>query len=224
MKHYWLNKQNNKKLLVFFLGWSFDENPMKALNCKDFDVLLIYDYNDLAIPKDLKNLTNYEKKFLISWSMGVFTAYLLKDLFKDFDKKIALNGTTTPVDNNFGIPIKLFELTLKHAEKGLSNNGKFYKNVFESDEEFNKYMENPVQRPLENRVSELQNLYNLIQNTEINYEKFYDLAIVSDFDKIIPPQNQIASHEKNNVPIKKLPYGHCPLYNFTSWEDILKCQ
>ena len=48
---------------------------------------------------------------------GRFTAYLLKDLFADFNHKIAVNGTVTPVDNDFGIPVKMFELTLKHAEK-----------------------------------------------------------------------------------------------------------
>ncbi len=29
MKSFWLNKQNNKNLIVFFAGWSFDEKPQK---------------------------------------------------------------------------------------------------------------------------------------------------------------------------------------------------
>lgn len=224
MKVYELNRQNNKNLIVLFLGWSFDENPVKFLDCNGYDIIVVYDYNDISIPKELTGFTGYEKKILISWSMGVFTAYLLKDLFKDFDYKLAINGTVTPVDNEYGIPVKLFELTLKHAASGLGLGGKFYKNVFQTEEEFQKYIKTPVKRTVENRVSELEKLYNLIKNTNITYEKFYDRAIVCEFDKIIPPKNQTASHEKNNVPVVKLPYGHGPLYNFESWDEIIKCK
>lgn len=222
MKCCQLNNQNNKKIIVFFAGWSFDEKPFAKLSYEDFDILFIFDYNNLDIPNELKKLQNYEQKYLICWSMGVFAAYQLRDLFTNFDYKIAINGTVTPVDNNYGIPVKMFELTLKHASTGLK--GKFYQNVFNNSEEFDKYSQTPVQRTIENRVSELENLYNIIKTTDnTKYEKFYDYAIVSDFDKIIPPKNQIASHEKNNVPIIKIPFGHFPFYNFKSWSEIIKC-
>ena len=219
MKNCWLNKQNNKSLIVFFAGWSFDENPFKILSCEGYDVLMVYDYNELSIPNELNNLSEYENKILITWSMGVFTAYLFKDLFKDFNYKIAVNGTVSPVDNEFGIPIRMFELTLKHAEKGLE--GKFYQNVFSNEEEFEIYSKTPVQRSIENRVSELENLYNFIKNTNVDYEKFYDFAIVSEFDKIIPPKNQLASHKSNNVPVIELETGHFPFYKFSSWKEVV---
>lgn len=219
MKSCWLNKQNNKNLIVFFAGWSFDENPFKGFEFDESDVLFVYDYNELTMPEDLANIKGYENKTLIAWSMGVFTAYLLKDLFADFNHKIAVNGTVTPVDNDFGIPVKMFELTLKHAEKGLE--GKFYQNVFLNEKEFERYSKNPVQRPIDNRVSELENLYDLIKNTNIEYGKFYDFAIVSDFDKIIPPKNQINSHEKNNTPVVTLKSGHFPFYNFSNLKEII---
>lgn len=215
MKSCWLNKQNNKKLIVFFVGWSFDQNPFKELQTDGYDVLFVYDYNEIS---EL-NFEHYESKILIAWSMGVFAAYLLKNLFADFDLRIAVNGTVTPVDDVFGIPVKMFELTLKHAKKGLE--GKFYQNVFLTEDEYNLYCQNPVQRTIENRVSELENLYGLIKNTNVDYEKFYDFAIVSEFDKIIPPKNQIASHTKNGVPVINNPYGHFPYYKFCSWDDII---
>ncbi len=220
MKAYWLNKQNNKNLIVFFAGWSFDETPFKLLQCLNNDVLMIYDYNDIEIPQVLNELSNYENKILITWSMGVFVAYLLKDLFKNFDKKIAINGTIKPVDNEYGIPVKMFELTLKHAFAGLS--GKFYKNVYKTEEEFELYMNNQVLRSIENRVSELENLYSLIKSTEISNDKFYDIALVSEFDKIIPAKNQIACHKYFNVPIKMLEFGHSPFFQYKSWDEIIK--
>ena len=54
--------------------------------------------------------------------------------------------------------------------------------------------------------------------------KFYDFAIVSDFDKIIPPKNQIECHKKNSTPIITVPYGHFIYYEFASWEELIKCQ
>lgn len=223
MKSCWLNNQNNENLIVFFAGWSFDEKPFKFLQCNDFDVLFVYDYNDFEIPEELKNIQNYKHKYLITWSMGVFVANLFKNLFPDFEYKMAINGTISPVDNEFGIPTKMFELTLKHAKIGLE--GKFYKNVFQTEEEFQKYSKTPVGRTIENRVSELENLYTEIKKQkELEIQKFYDFAIVSDFDKIIPPKNQIASHNQNKERVLSLPYGHFPFYHYSKWNEILECK
>ena len=121
-----------------------------------------------------------------------------------------------------GIPVKIFELTLKHAASGLG--GKFYKNVFQTFKEYEEYLKNPVQRSIENRVEELENLYDLIrqQPADFDGEKFYDCAVVCQNDKIIPSANQSASHNKNNVPVISLDCGHFPFYNFSKWDEIIE--
>lgn len=219
MKSCWLNKQNNQNLIVFFAGWSFDANPFKFLDCANSDVLFVYDYNKISKLDEFECFNNYRKKTLVSWSMGVFSSYLLRDVFRDFDLKIAINGTLTPVDNDYGIPVRSFELTLKHACAGLE--GKFYKNIFYTPEEFAKYSQTPVLRTIQDRVSELENLYDLIKITSDKEGKFYDKAFVSEYDKIIPPKNQTASHFKNNTPVISLPFGHFPFYHFKKWEDFI---
>lgn len=220
MKSCWLSQNNSSNLIVFFAGWSFDETPFKTLSCEGFDVLFIYDYNVISELEILKNISEkYEQKFLITWSMGVFVAAYLRKYFENFDKKIAINGTITPVDNEFGIPVKMFELTLKHASVGLG--GKFYKNVYKTEAEFEKYSQNPVKRSIENRVSELENLYEFIKSNSVNGEKFYDFAVVSEYDKIIPPKNQIASHKNFEVPIKIIESGHSPFFEFSKWKEIV---
>ena len=140
MQYHWLNRANNKRLIIFFAGWSFDQNPFQFLKPNDYDILILFDYNNLNIPE----IPEYEDYYLITWSMGVFTAYLLKDELPKFSKKVAINGTPYPVDNFNGIPIKPFLLTLKHAQQGLQ--GKFYQNIFNSPEEFEIYLKNPVKR------------------------------------------------------------------------------
>ena len=215
MQFDWINKQNNDNLIVFFGGWSFDGQPFKCLRTKDFDVLMFYDYSDLNLPEIPDNK---KKKNLIAWSMGVFIAYYLKDKLPEFNKKIAVNGTPYPINNDYGIPVKTFDLTLKYAETGLR--GKFYENVFSDAKLLTKYLQNPVQRPIENRVNELIALDKLIKNAKISYDgHFYDLAIVGNFDKIIPTKNQINMWGNN---AKLLDCGHFPFYNFEYWDEICK--
>ena len=219
MLYHWLNKQNNKNLIVFFAGWSFDYNPFKFLACDNFDVIIFYDYNNLESDFDFNQFDIYISKYLITWSMGVYCAYLIKDKFNNFDKKIAINGTPFPVDDKLGIPVKPFLLTLKHAEKGLE--GKFYKNLFNSENEYKNYTNSQVMRTIENRVDELQSLYKRILSTERTYEKFYDLAIVSTCDKIVPPNNQTNCWREYDVDIQYVENGHFPYYNYTYWNELL---
>ena len=82
MKCCQLNKQNNKNLIVFFAGWSFDEKPFGKLVCDGFDILFIYDYNELNLPKELENLQNYEHKYLLAWSMGFLLLMSLESCLK----------------------------------------------------------------------------------------------------------------------------------------------
>lgn len=216
MQFHWLNKQNNSKLIIFFAGWSFDENPFKFLACENFDVLIVYDYS--TIDENIEKFTSYEEINLIAWSMGVFVAYLLKDKLPKFNKKIAINGTPLPVNDEFGIPVKPFLLTLRHARTGLE--GKFYQNIFDTKEEFEKYSTMSVNRSIENRETELKSLYDKIRSAEINYNRFYDKALISSRDKIIPTKNQI-NFWQNNAEIEMLESGHFPYYNFKSWNEIL---
>lgn len=219
MQYHWLNKKDeNKKLLIFFCGWSFDFKPFERLACDDYDVLMLYDYNDLSIPIEI---SGYEEYFLVTWSMGVFVAYLLKEKLPEFKEKIAINGTPFPVDNEKGIPIKTFDLTLKYVETGLQ--GKFQRNLFKTEEEFQKYLQNPVAREISNQASELVSLKKLIDETDVDYKKYYNRAIISNMDKIIPTRNQHNCWD-NVCPVVVLNSGHFPFYDFESWNDILKCR
>ena len=109
MRYCWLNKKNNDTLIIFFCGWSFDDKPFKYLECSNNDVLVIYDYAELELPENL--FDGYKEYYLITWSMGVYIAYLLRNKLPEFSKKIAINGTPFPVDDELGIPQKTFDLT-----------------------------------------------------------------------------------------------------------------
>lgn len=219
MQSYWFNKQNNKKLIIFFGGWSFDFNPFKFLECLDYDVVMFYDYTTLSFDIDF---SGYDEIFLIGWSMGVFIASYLRDKLPDFKSAIAVNGTAFPVDDEYGIPLKPFALSLMHAETGLK--GKFTRNVFVDENLLKLYEKTPVERTIENRVSELVKLDELIKSYKFQYIPFYTKAIVGLKDKIIPTKNQLNFWNKFGVDILEIDCGHFPFYNYKSWKEILSCK
>ena len=219
MQYHWLNKNNNDNLILFFCGWGFDAKPFECLDCKNNDVLVLYDYTTLDFPLKLQEY-NYQNIQLIAWSMGVWAAYNLREHLPQTSKRVAVNGTPFPIDDNFGIPHKMFDLTLKYAETGLR--GKFYQNVFSDDELYKRYKNQPVERSISNCVKELVSLDKLIKSSRQTYdEKFYDFAIIGKHDKIIPSKNQLNCWK--NLAITQ-ECGHFPFYEFECWDEILQCK
>ena len=92
--------------------------------------------------------------------------------------------------------------------------------MFNSETEFDIYLKNPVTRSIENRTNELSALYDIIKTQTFNYSKFFDSAIISRYDKIIPTKNQLRFWN-NNAVVKILESGHFPFYNFESWNEIV---
>lgn len=202
MEYEWLNRKNNKELIVFFNGWGMDGSVVSHLDCTNYDVLMFYDYNTLDADFDFRILDNYEKRYLIAWSMGVMTATLF-DIKYNFS--VAVNGTLKPIDNKFGIPERIYDLTIK----GFSPKGaeKFIKNMFDKEVVLS------VKRDFENQKSELIALKTYSANSDFKYSK----VLISDNDKIIPTKNQCAYWNTNS----NISSGHCPFFLFGKWEEIL---
>ena len=219
MQYHWLNKKSDsnggEKLIIFFCGWSFDNKPFERLACGDYDVLMFYDYKNHELPIEIPK---YDEYYLITWSMGVYIAYLLRGQLPEFKEKIAINGTPFPICNRLGIPERTFDLTLKYVDTGLQ--GKFQRNLFKEECDYEKYTQNPVQREIPEQAAELAALKDFISSSDMTYEKFYDCAIISSMDKIVPTANQINCW-KETADIVMLNSGHFPFYNFEAWEDIL---
>ena len=143
--------------------------------------------------------------------MGVYTANLFKKYLDNFDKKIAINGTTRMIDDDFGIPKRIYQITIKLFSEDSCN--KFIKNMF------NEGLVNPnikITKTLEELKEELIS----IQKIELNEELNFDCAIVSDNDKIIPTKNQINFWE-NKTKIININSTHCPFEKYISWMELL---
>ena len=203
MKYKWLNKQNNENIIVFFNGWGMDEFVVKDLNPENYDVLMFYNYNSPVSEFDLNLLNNYKKRHLIAWSMGVMTATLYNI---NWDTKTAINGTLKPVSDKFGIPVRIYELTLKNFS--LLGAEKFFRAMFRDDVTPPK-----IKRDFEEQKTELAALKEYKGNENFKYDRI----IISSEDKIIPPKNQTAfwGIEPNIVS------GHAPFNLFKNWSELL---
>lgn len=202
MKYKWLNKSGNKKVIVFFNGWGMDESVIKHLGAENYDVLMFYDYNSIETDFNFASLEFYEEKNLLSWSMGVMVATLFPDIYTN---KIAINGTLKPVDINYGINPKIYDLTINgFSEKSCH---KFIQNMFED------FIKISVERDFDGQKNELIAIKRYSANDSFRYDKI----LISKNDKIIPTKNQVAfwGIEPNQDG------GHCPFFNYKTWEDML---
>ena len=212
MQYLWLNQNNeNKKIIVFFNGWGMNETPVKHLKCDDFDILILFDYRNFEFNFSQFDFTKYNEKYLIGWSMGVYVSNLFKKEFNNFNKKIAINGTKKIIDDNFGIPKRIYQITVKLFNENSCE--KFIKNMFSNE------MINPNIK-ITKTIEELKEELITIQNLELKEEIDFDLAIISNDDKIIPTKNQI-NFWANKTKIKELNASHYPFENYEKWSDIL---
>lgn len=217
MKSLWLNKKNeNNKLILFMNGWAMNETAVSNLQFKDYDVLMVNDYSSIE-PDFFSNLLSdealkkYSQKYLVCWSMGVYAANLYCDFLSKFDKKIAINGTTKIIDDEFGIPKRIYKVTVKFLNEDSCD--KFIKNMFDNGKI------NPNIK-ITKSLDELKNELISIQNFKIEKELAFDKAIISLEDRIIPSKNQIAFWE-NKTEIQTINSTHCPFECFKFWDELL---
>ena len=201
MKYKWLNKENNKKLIIFFNVWGMDECVVEHLEPGDYDVIMLYDYNSLEF--DFSFVQKYSEKYLIAWSMGVMCA---SNFDIEYNSSTAINGTLKPIDNSFGIPERIYDLTLNNLSPASSK--KFIRNMFKEAVEFPK-----INREFDNIKKELEALR--MYNANLNFK--YNRVIISNEDKIIPTKNQLAFW--NVLP--NVDSGHCPFFKYKKWSELI---
>lgn len=209
MKYKWLNQGvNNTKLILFFNGWGMDECVVKHLDSENYDVLMFYDYNILEIDFDFNFLNKYREKNLIAWSMGVMVASSIiptQAITLVEGVRTAINGTLKPIDENYGIHPKIYDLTINgFNEKGRK---RFIDSMFNEANDIN------CTRDINEQHSELIALKNYQADETFKYDK----VLISSNDKIIPTKSQVAfwGIEPN------IQGGHCPFFLFKKWSELL---
>lgn len=211
---YSIQDNNSEELIVFFNGWGMDPKSLQHLDAEGKDVLTFYNYSsEVSLPEI--SLKEYKKVYLVAWSMGVFIANQLASQLKlKIEKSIALCGSPYPVHNEYGISVKIFDITCKGLR--LAGTDKFFKQMFIG-------LENPLfnkpERELMEQITELENL----KKVSIDAEKevfSWDVAVVGIKDRIFPAKN-LLSYWEGKTKLIKDSIPHYPFDKYDTWNKIL---
>ncbi len=208
MQYKWLNKQNNKKLIAFFNGWGMDEKIVSHLEFDGYDVLTFYDYRTFEIENF--DFSTYEEKVIIAWSMGVYVCNYFYEQFKNFDRFIAINGTQKPIDDDFGIPQMIYNLTVDNFNE--LSCSKFMKKISNTVN-----LKDYCSRNLDELKQELISIRDLEVENILNFDK----AILSLKDRIFPYKNMLNFWEKQQAEIVNIEAAHYIFDMYKNWSDLL---
>jgi pimeloyl-[acyl-carrier protein] methyl ester esterase len=217
MKTYIRRRDKNTQLVVLYGGWGTDENVFTSFCNDEFDFILFYNYSaDEAFV--LPEMKTYDRVILIGWSLGVWAAeYLSSKTGIKADLTIAVNGTPIPADNQYGIPLNVFEGTLNNITE--ENMEKFYFRMFGDKKNYLLNIDKVPHRTLKSLHDELRWLYNrIMEQKEPGFR--WDYAVTSKIDRVFPSENTQSywSKEKETRHII-LPYPH---YFFHKWSNYLE--
>lgn len=208
---------NSKQCILFFNGWSMDENILNNLDSTGFDVIVFYDYSDFNLVQD--DFSKYEKLFLVAWSLGVYVvsqSLWLKDL--KFEEVVAINGTVHAIDKVEGIFPQVFEKTLTTLSEKTKQ--KFDMRCFGGTRNFKLNENLHSNRSFESQLKELSFLHAVYQkptHSSIQFTK----AIVGTNDLIFTPKNQM-NYWNKKVTVKEVELDHNPFVKFSSWNEIIE--
>jgi biotin synthesis protein BioG len=206
MKVFWHKKEGNARLLFLFNGWGFDPKIFQEIDIPCHDIASVYDYTDID-PEQFKFTASYRDVKIAAWSYGVFIADYYSDFIFNVTRAIAINGSTTPIDDCKGIPVRIFLATMHSFN--IANREKFYLRTVGGLSAYKQISGKLPDRNVEDQLDELKSLYKLSMN---NRDKGlnWNIAIISTFDKIFPLANMENAWGDKAVIVEK---EHYPDFN-----------
>lgn len=200
-----------KKLVIFALGWGSNPAVVEHIMPSGFDKWVLYDYRTVeTVPQ--AELAGYDNIWLFAWSFGVWAA---EQIFThiEFRRAVALCGSPFPVNDNYGIPVRAFEVTLK----GIAGGGDEKFNLRTYGEYYENMREAIAERPWPERLEELETLYRESSNVYEPSLKWTD-AVIGSRDVIFPEHN-LRNHWGAEAMVVDAP--HYPFGNEKLIYDIL---
>ncbi len=202
----WIEKKGASKLLVFFLGWSCDENMLSTFTINGYDIYAIFDYTNMDSEQLFcqVDFDSYSQTDIVAWSFGVWAASHVGNQIPNLGTKLAMNGTPHAVDNKYGIPARSFKVTCWAI--GTLGLEKFNERmVGQYKDEFI-----PSQRLLEDQVAELTAIATHTKEMDAG-GLVWDFAVVGSNDNIIPCENMSRYWQHVGVKVIDTNMEHYPL-------------
>ncbi|MBE2898635.1 DUF452 family protein [Pasteurellaceae bacterium 20609_3] len=218
MQFHWIHRRNSRNLILYFAGWSTPPQLLAGYAVPDStDVLACFDYQSLAFEIDL---SAYQAITVVAWSFGVWVAEQVLPSTLPIKRRVAINGTGRPVDDEFGIPTAVFAATLANMDD--AGRAKFERRMCGTREALAAYHAF-VQRPLAQVQAELHALARMTATRE--HRTFvWDKAIIGLHDRIMPAAHQQRYFARFQVQceVLTLEAPHFVFPYFDSWQAL--CQ
>ncbi len=185
---------DNSRLILIFTGWSTGPETGDCISLPGWDTAVVHDYSDMTL--DTSFLDRYYTVYLFAWSLGVFAAANSLP-HQRITAAFAINGTTDPVDNSFGIPAAVYDGTASGLT--VRNLTKFRMRMMSDRTAYDNasHLFPPV---TESDIAGLSRQLVVIRQAHRNAcvcpDNSYDgdlpwtRAYISSHDRIFPPENQ----------------------------------
>lgn len=202
MKHEFVKRDGNRRLILIFAGWAMDSAPFRHISRPGYDTLVVWDYRDLAMEWSV--VADYEEIALVAWSMGVYAASMtIHSIEHLVTARIAVNGTMSPVDNLRGIPEAIFEGTAATLDE--RNLRKFFRRMCGDKATTERFMLAAPSRPVDELIDELRAIYPepWFANPKVSA---WDRAVIGRYDAIFPACNQQRAWQDTPVTVVDRPH------------------
>lgn len=212
MEFRWLNQgqartsvpEQKNEAIVVFGGWAIGAGVFGHLT-GPYDVLFVGDYRDLDA--DLPDLSGYDCVSLVAWSFGIASyAHWQQGRGDPFVRKVAVNGTLTPVDRSTGVPPVAMTKTMHSLSP--ESYQLFLARAFNAQQP-------EAQIDTCARRDELQ----MIETRGDAPDMAFDRVWISTADKIFPTANQIRAWPGDVV--RKIQAPHASFGHFRTWQELL---
>lgn len=206
-------QRGKPNLIVYFAGWGTPPSVVSHLELGDqYDLLICYDYRDLQLDFDF---SPYQQIYLVAWSMGVWVAEQVMQQIP-LSKAIAINGTSFPSDDQFGIPKQIFTGTLAGLDE--ANRHKFERRMCQSKALLADYQQRADYRSLADIYQELAYLAEQIElRPQVPFN--WDIAWIATQDRIFPVENQRA-YWQDRCQIRTIEAGHYAFPYLKTWQAL----
>lgn len=191
--------------IVVFGGWAIGPQVFAHLAGPQ-DILFASDYT--ALEAELPDLSAYDSVALVAWSFGVAAyAHWQQSRPDPFARKVAVNGSLSPVSRNTGIPPAIFRRTVETLDAASFQ--QFLTRVFGAPQ---------PDQPLDVTARRAELL--AVEARGDAPHVAFDRVWISSADKIFPPANLARAWE--GQPVRSIDAPHAPFDWFSSWEALLQ--
>lgn len=203
MEFRWLRKTGAEEVIVVFGGWAVGAEVFAHLEGPQ-DVLFSHDYRDLDA--DLPDLSAYANVSLLAWSFGVASySHWQQGRADPFQRKLAVNGSLTPVNRLTGIPPVAMVRTVESLSHASFQ--QFLTRVFNAPQ---------PDTPLE--VALRRDELNAVALRGDAPEMGFDSVLVSSQDRIFPSASLTRAWQGTRLREVRAP--HALFSQFKTWEEL----